>query len=171
MPVSKPKSPPKRGSKGKKVTSKKEPSKPAARTSKKKQPPAPPVRTPTFWETLSIDRRLDVIGIVLALVGLLTLLSLISAERSALTGGLIRFLGQIFGWGIYILPAGLIVIGVWLVLRNIERVPTFSIERVTGVITAVFLAADSHARRHRRTRAGRAGGAGWRWGRLFWEPV
>ena len=93
MPVSKPKSPPKRGSKGKKVTSKKQPSKPAVRTSKKKQPPPPPVRTPTFWETLSIDRRLDVIGIVLALMGLLTLLSLISAERSALTGGLIRLPG------------------------------------------------------------------------------
>jgi S-DNA-T family DNA segregation ATPase FtsK/SpoIIIE len=81
---------------------------------------------------------LDLIGVVLALVGLLTLLSLISAERSALTGGLIHFLGQVFGWGVYILPAGLIAIGVWLVLRNIERVPTFSIERVTGVILLYF---------------------------------
>jgi S-DNA-T family DNA segregation ATPase FtsK/SpoIIIE len=138
MPVSKPKSPPKSGSKSRKVAPKKGPSKPAARTPQKKQPSAPPQRTPTFWETLSIDRRLDVIGVVLALVGLLTLLSLISAERSALTGGLIRFLGQIFGWGVYILPAGLIVIGVWLVLRNIERGPTFSIERVTGVILLYF---------------------------------
>jgi S-DNA-T family DNA segregation ATPase FtsK/SpoIIIE len=138
MPVSKPKSPPKSGSKSRKVAPKKGPSKPAARTPQKKQPSAPPQRAPTFWETLSIDRRLDVIGVVLALVGLLTLLSLISAERSALTGGLIRFLGQIFGWGVYILPAGLIVIGVWLVLRNIERVPTFSIERVTGVILLYF---------------------------------
>ena len=100
MPVSKPKSPPKSGSKGKKVSTKKKPSKPAARTSsKKKQVPTQPQRTPTFWETLSIDRKLDVIGVVLALVGLLTLLSLLSAERSPLTGGLIRFLGQIFGWG------------------------------------------------------------------------
>ena len=138
MPVSKPKSPPKRGSKGKKVASKKQPSKPAVRTSKKKQPPPAPVRTPTFWEALSIDRRLDMIGILLALVGLLTLLSLISAERSTLTGGLIRFLGQVFGWGKYILPGGLIVIGIWLVLRNIERVPTFSVERVTGVTLLYF---------------------------------
>jgi len=140
MPVSKPKSPPKRASKGKgkTVTPQKQPVKPAARSSQKKRPPPPPERTPTFWETLSIDRRLDVIGVVLALVGLLTLLSLISAERSALTGGLVRFLGQVFGWGVYILPAGLIVIGVWLVLRNIERVPTFSIERVIGVILLYF---------------------------------
>ena len=140
MPVSKPKSPPKRSSKskGRTVTPKKQPSKAAVRTSKKKQPSPPPRRAPTFWETLSIDRRLDVIGVVLALIGLLTLLSLISAERSALTGGLIHFLGQLFGWGVYILPAGLIVIGVWLVLRNLESIPTFSIERVTGVILLYF---------------------------------
>jgi len=79
-----------------------------------------------------------VIGVILALAGLLTLLSLISAERSVLTGGLIRFLGQVFGWGVYILPAGLIVIGVWLVLRNLESIPTFSVERVTGVILLYF---------------------------------
>jgi S-DNA-T family DNA segregation ATPase FtsK/SpoIIIE len=77
---------------------------------------------------------LDLIGVVLALVGLLTLLSLVSSQRSALTGGLIRVLGQIFGWGSYILPAGLIVIGGWLVLRNLESIPTFSIERVVGVV-------------------------------------
>jgi len=131
MPVKKPKSPPKSSTKGKKSTAKKKPSKPTTRTSKKQTPA--PQRTPTFWETLSIDRRLDVIGVVLALVGLLTLLSLISANRSPLTGGLIRILGQIFGWGAYILPAGLIVIGVWLVLRNLESLPNISIERVTGI--------------------------------------
>src|SRR3990172_11194704 len=138
MPVSKPKSPPKRGSKGKKVTPKKGSSKPVAQKSKKKQPPVLPVRIPTFWERLSIDRKLDVVGVGLALVGLVTLLSLISAERSALTGGLIRFLAGLFGWGAYILPAGLIVIGVWLVLRNLESIPTISVERVTGVVLLYF---------------------------------
>jgi len=137
MPVKKPKSSPKHGSK-KKATPKKQTSKPAARKSQKKRPSAPPQRTPTFWETLSIDRKLDIVGIALALIGLLTLLSLISAQRSALTGNLIRILGQIFGWGVYILPVGLIVVGVWLVLRNIESVPTFSIERVVGVLFLYF---------------------------------
>ena len=36
-----------------------------------------------------------IIGVVLALVGLLTLLSLVSPQRSVPTGGLIRFLGQV----------------------------------------------------------------------------
>ena len=138
MPVRKPKSPPKSGSKGRKTASKRKSSKPAPRTSPKKKSSAPPQRTPTFWETLSIDRRLDIIGVVMALLGLLTLLSLISAEHSALTGGLIRILGQIFGWGVYILPVGLIVLGVWLILRNLESIPTISIERVTGVILLYF---------------------------------
>ena len=137
MPISKPKPSKSRAKpKGKTVSPRKQPAKPASRSSKKKQPP--PQRTPSFWGSLSIDRRLDLIGVVLALLGLLTLLSLISAERSALTGGLIQFLEKIFGWGIYILPVGLIVIGVWLVLRNIESVPTFSIERVTGITLLYF---------------------------------
>ena len=142
MPISKPKSRSKSASKGKgkAVKPKKQPSKPKApaRKSKKSQPPLPPERTPTFWEKLSIDRKLDVVGVVLALLGLLTLLSLLSANRSALTGGLIHFLGQIFGWGTYILPVGLIGIGIWLVLRNVERMPTFSVERITGVILLYF---------------------------------
>ena len=104
MPVSKPKSPPKRVSKSKSrtVKPKKQPAKSVQQSSKKKQPP--PQRTPTFWGSLSIDRRLDLIGIALTLAGLLTLLSLVSVERSVLTGGLILFLGQLFGWGLYIPP-------------------------------------------------------------------
>jgi S-DNA-T family DNA segregation ATPase FtsK/SpoIIIE len=91
-----------------------------------------------LWGNLSIDRRLDVIGVGLAVVGLLTLLSLISAERSTLTGNLIRILGQVFGWGVYILPLGLLAIGLWLVLRNFENFPTFSIERVVGILILYF---------------------------------
>ena len=125
MPAKKDKAP----AKSKISAPKKGTSKPAPRSSKKTTPPPQPERTPTFGENLSIDRRLDIIGVVLALVGLLTLLSLISAQRSALTGGLIRFLGQIFGWGVYVLPVGLIAVGLWLVLRNMESVPAFSIER------------------------------------------
>jgi S-DNA-T family DNA segregation ATPase FtsK/SpoIIIE len=138
MPVSKPKSPPKRGSKGKKVTSQKGTSKPAAQRSKTKQPTTPPVSLPTLWQSLSIDRKLDVVGIVLALIGLVTLLSLISSQRSLLTGTLIRYLAGVFGWGTYVLPAGLIGIGVWLVLRNLESIPTISVERVTGISLLYF---------------------------------
>ena len=144
MPASKSKSSPK----GKKPAPKKGPSKAAPSKSKKRSSPPPPPseRAPSFWETLSIDRRLDIIGIGLTLVGLLTLLSLASARRSALTGGLVRFLGQFFGWGVYILPLGLIAIGLWLVLRNLESITAFSIERVTGsIVLYLWLLTVMHA--------------------------
>jgi S-DNA-T family DNA segregation ATPase FtsK/SpoIIIE len=86
------------------------------------------------WKNLSTERKLDIAGIILALVGLLTLLSLISAERSTLTGGWVNFLNQIAGWGTIFLPIALLLIGVWLVLRNLDQLPTLSAARLTGLI-------------------------------------
>ncbi|NJN79788.1 MAG: hypothetical protein HC797_04560, partial [Anaerolineales bacterium] len=93
-----------------------------------------PVRAPTFWESLSSERKLDVVGIILAFIGIIILLGLISANRSALIGGAIFFLAQIFGWGVYVLPIGLLVFGLWLVFRKIERIPPLSLERAFGSV-------------------------------------
>ncbi len=46
----------------------------------------------------------------------------------------IAALNQVTGWGTWILPLALIAIGLWLVFRNIERVPQLSTERLTGVL-------------------------------------
>jgi S-DNA-T family DNA segregation ATPase FtsK/SpoIIIE len=81
-----------------------------------------------------LERRLDFSGIVLALVGLLTLLSLASANRSPVTGTWISLLRTAFGWGVFVLTAALIGIGMWLILRNFERIPWPSLERVLGSI-------------------------------------
>jgi len=40
----------------------------------------------------------------------------------------------VFGWGVYILPVGLIVLGTWLVARNVDRLPELSLERIVGII-------------------------------------
>ena len=45
---------------------------------------------------------------------------------------MIRLLGQLLGWGVYVLPIGLIVFGLWLILRKIERIPPLSLERAVG---------------------------------------
>jgi len=66
------------------------------------------------------------------------LLGLVSVNRSALVGGAIFFLSQIFGWGVYVLPLGLLVFGLWLILRKIERIPSLSLERAVGS-TILFL--------------------------------
>ena len=72
------------------------------------------------------------------LAGFLMLLSLVSTDHSSLTGGLMRLLGQIMGWGRYVLPLGMAGVGLWMVLRNVENIPTFSVERITGVLFFYF---------------------------------
>jgi S-DNA-T family DNA segregation ATPase FtsK/SpoIIIE len=109
----------------------------ASRPQQGRTPPPPPPE-PGWWEKLSPERKLDVIGIILTFAGIVILLSLVSANRSLLLGGFIRILGQIFGWGIYVLPLALIFIGLWLVFRKIERIPPISIERITGILFLFF---------------------------------
>jgi S-DNA-T family DNA segregation ATPase FtsK/SpoIIIE len=109
-------------------------------------PPQPEPAPPSWWETLSPERKLDVVGAVMAVVGLLTVLILFSAQRSAVTSSMLHALSQIFGWGIYILPVGLIVMGLWLILRRIEKLPPLSLERATGIVFFFFwLLAFMHA--------------------------
>jgi hypothetical protein len=91
-----------------------------------------PQRESTWWEKLSDERKLDVVGIILAFFGIIILLGLISANRSIIIGGLILFLFRLFGWGLYILPLGLLIFGLWLVFRKIERIPPLTWERAVG---------------------------------------
>src|SRR5688572_21551782 len=101
---------------------------PAARTV---HPPEPP--PPSWWSTLSSERKLDVVGALMAVVGLLSVLILFSAQRSAITGSMLGILRWALGWGMYILPLALIVMGMWLILRRIEKLPRLSLERATGI--------------------------------------
>jgi hypothetical protein len=82
---------------------------------------------------MSLDRKLDLVGVVLLFVGLLTLLSLISASNNLVTASWLTFLEKAFGWGAYLFPVGLIAVGLWLVLRSFEHVPHVGIERLIGV--------------------------------------
>jgi S-DNA-T family DNA segregation ATPase FtsK/SpoIIIE len=87
----------------------------------------------SWWDALTPERRLDVVGVVMALAGLVTLLILFSAQRSAVTESFISVLSRLLGWGIYILPVALILMGLWLILRRIEKLPPLSLERATGI--------------------------------------
>ncbi len=88
--------------------------------------------------SISPERKLDVVGVVLALVGLLSLLSLLSSSHGSITGMWIAWLGQLAGWGAFVLPLALIVVGLWLVFRNLDQLPRLSVERITGV-TMLYL--------------------------------
>jgi S-DNA-T family DNA segregation ATPase FtsK/SpoIIIE len=94
-----------------------------------------PAQAPrSIREGLSLDRKLDIIGIALALVGLLTLLSLLSPINSSFIGGWVSALRKAFGLGMYVFPIGLMLSGLWLVLRNFERIPQFAVERLLGIV-------------------------------------
>src|SRR5512132_3025460 len=108
---------------------------------KKKGTPLPPPEPARlrWWDTLTDERKLDVVGAVMAVVGLLTGLILLSAQKSAVTGSMMRLMSQMFGWGIYVLPVGFVVMGLWLILRRIEKLPPLSLERATGFILFFLL--------------------------------
>lgn len=87
---------------------------------------------------LSLDRKLDLTGIVLSLVGLLTFLIMVSPIRSGLTEGWMTILGWGFGGGKFILPFLLILGGLWLVFRKFERIPSPEPDRMLG-FALIFL--------------------------------
>jgi len=81
----------------------------------------------------------------MALIGLITLFGLISVNNGALMGGWISFLTRLFGWGGYIFPVGLIILGVWLILRDFDKLPDISLERVVGLgLLYIFILTSMH---------------------------
>jgi S-DNA-T family DNA segregation ATPase FtsK/SpoIIIE len=136
MPLLKPSTPPKKSTKPatKTLPPKKgqAPQGKSASKGKQHQPPPPPALS--FWDQLSPERKLDVLGVGLAFIGIIMILGLLSTNRSELIGKPIFFFSQIFGWGVYILPLGMLVFGLWLVFRKIERIPSLSIEHVIGSV-------------------------------------
>jgi S-DNA-T family DNA segregation ATPase FtsK/SpoIIIE len=83
---------------------------------------------------LSNERKLDIFGGFLALVGILTLIALLSIERGKITGWWITTIYAWTGWGALLMPLALVGVGFWLVFRNIERIPSVSLERVAGIV-------------------------------------
>ncbi|HMN62451.1 MAG TPA: hypothetical protein PJ988_18950, partial [Anaerolinea sp.] len=63
---------------------------------------------------------MDVLGVFLALVGLFSILSLLSKEHGVLTNWWVTALRQTGGIGAFILPVGILLLGLWLVLRKVE---------------------------------------------------
>ena len=114
----------------------------APKKGKVAQPPAsqaPPAFAPlSWWDSLSAERKLDVVGAIMAFVGLLAALILFSASRSPITEAVMQPFSQTLGWGVYILPVGMILMGVWLILRRIEKLPPLSLERATGIVLFFF---------------------------------
>ncbi len=59
---------------------------------------------------------MDIAGIVMIVIGLLTLVSLLTANSGGLTLIWSNFLRRWIGWGAYALPLVLLLIGAWFLL-------------------------------------------------------
>jgi len=83
---------------------------------------------------ISPQRRVDIFAILLVLIGFLTLVSLFSQSTGSLTNWWITNLSKAMGWGVYLLPFALIGMGGWFLLRNLEKLPKISTERIFGML-------------------------------------
>ena len=94
-----------------------------------------PGLTGWHWKPISDERKLDVFGIFLALLGILFLISLVSRDNP-ITGTISSALLKLFNWGTFLLPLAMFALGVWFILRNSSRLPMLSVERISGIILA-----------------------------------
>lgn len=84
--------------------------------------------------SLSLDRKLDILGVALVLSSLIIGLSAIS-EAGVLTGAILQLLSQVFGWfaPLYVFLAQML--GWWLILRNFREKPArIEILQIVGFV-------------------------------------
>ena len=113
----------------------------ARRTSKKSstkkrtsKPSAKQVKRDPILAGIPPQRRIDIFGILLLLIGLLTLVSLFTQATGSITGWWVKNLSIAMGWDVYLLPLALAGIGGWMLLRNMDKLPQLSAERIVGFL-------------------------------------
>jgi S-DNA-T family DNA segregation ATPase FtsK/SpoIIIE len=82
---------------------------------------------------LTLDQRLDIIGVLLCVLGFFSILGFFYRGSDNMFGQWGTFLANTFGWMIYVVPLAVTLFGVWLILRRFERMPTITVERITGI--------------------------------------
>lgn len=97
--------------------------------------------TPVLATVLSFVLRSQIIGVLLAVIGLLTLVSLPGADQGVFTRWWIGNLRVAFGAGVYLVPIVCGIGGYWLVVRSIKT-DSLDWRRILGLAIAflVFLA-------------------------------
>ncbi len=84
--------------------------------------------------SLTLDQRLDIIGVLLAILGFFSILGFVYRSSDNVFGQWGTFLSNTFGWMVFIVPIAVTLFGVWLILRRFERMPSITLERLTGIV-------------------------------------
>lgn len=87
---------------------------------------------------VSPEVKKDIIGGLLAVVGVVSLLSYFSTEQGTLTNWFSTLMKHIAGWGGVVLPLVILAAGLWLLFRNVDKFPRLSTGRVIGLILFYF---------------------------------
>ncbi|MCL4506161.1 MAG: DNA translocase FtsK [Chloroflexi bacterium] len=115
----------------------------AGKSPQKKKPRQPtPRQTEPARPLLTADQYIDLVGYVLIALAALTILSALSpGGQGDLTRGWLDALKHVFGWGVWMAPILMGLIGVYLVLRRFgDRFLRLAAGRIVGV-TLGYLAA------------------------------
>ncbi len=89
---------------------------------------------------LTLDQKIDILGIFLIGLGGLTILSMISSQQGEVPRQWIGFLRDTFGLGFFVVPIVLLLLGLWLVLRKFEKTPRLTREQIAGLIVLFVIA-------------------------------
>ncbi len=85
-------------------------------------------------EGLSLDRKLDILGVGLVIGSLALMLSVISQNQGVLTAGINNFFASLLGWGYFAVPITMFLVGMWLIVRHFgDDAPTIDTERLIGI--------------------------------------
>ena len=82
--------------------------------------------------SISPQRRTDICAILMILLGVLTLVSLLTQSSGSITAWWVNILGWVFGWGTYLLPILWVGLGIWILVRSFDRIPKMTAERLIG---------------------------------------
>jgi DNA segregation ATPase FtsK/SpoIIIE-like protein len=83
---------------------------------------------------LSLDNKLDILGVVLLLGSLALFFSSMSATKGQLTEAINTFLAQLLGWGAIAVPFTMFAAGLWLIIRHFgDQAPVIQPTRIIGL--------------------------------------
>ena len=83
---------------------------------------------------VSLERKLDILGVFTLVLGLVLLVGFLGKTDTGITGWIVQVLKAIAGMGALLFPVVVIFVGVWLLMRNEQRFPLMSAERMLGII-------------------------------------
>ncbi len=86
-------------------------------------------------EGLSLDDKLDILGVLLVIASVVLSLSALSANPGALIAPINDFLGRLLGQGALAAPITMFALGVWLIMRYFgEEAPLMDLRRGVGAL-------------------------------------